>query len=107
MFIKSLKKIALNGLLFSVAIFSLAVKAETITTPSDMTCKEFLDLNPKSMTPVVYWVMNDDTRYKGGDYVDLHETGSVVTPKVVEACHQTPDRKFSDMKDDILAFAKK
>ncbi|WP_422526935.1 HdeA/HdeB family chaperone [Serratia fonticola] len=87
MFIKSLNKIALSGLFFSLATFTIAAKAEAITTPNDMTCQEFLDLNPKPMTPVVYWVMSDDTRYKDGDYVDLHETGSVVTSKVVKACN--------------------
>jgi acid stress chaperone HdeB len=69
MFIKSLNKIALSGLLFSLATFAMAAKAEAITKPNDMTSQEFLDLNLKSMTPVVYWVMNDDTRYKDGVFM--------------------------------------
>ncbi|MBF9182379.1 HdeA/HdeB family chaperone, partial [Klebsiella pneumoniae] len=26
------------------------------TTPQNMTCQEFMDMNPKSMTPVAFWV---------------------------------------------------
>lgn len=107
MFKKSLRNIVLGCLLLPAATVAVAATASSATTPGDMTCKEFLDLNPKSLTPVVYWVMNDDTQYKGGDYVDLHETGTIVTPKVVEACQKTPDKKLAEMKSDILSFAKK
>ncbi|CFQ44622.1 MULTISPECIES: acid-activated periplasmic chaperone HdeB [Yersinia] len=106
---KSLRNIALTGLLLSAAAttFAATTTSATGTTPSDMTCKEFLDLNPKSLTPVVYWVLNDDTQYKHGDYVDLHETDTIVTPKVVEVCKKSPESKLSEMKQDILNFAKK
>ncbi|HDL8054381.1 acid-activated periplasmic chaperone HdeB [Yersinia enterocolitica] len=105
---KSLRNIALTGLLLSAAATSFAATTSaTATTPSDMTCKEFLDLNPKSFTPVVYWVLNDDTQYKKGDYVDLHETDTIVTPKVVEVCKKSPESKLSEIKQDILGFAKK
>ena len=108
---KSLRNIALTGLLLSAAATTFAATPTTAkatgTTPSDMTCKEFLDLNPKSFTPVVYWVLNDDTQYKKGDYVDFHETDTIVTPKVVEVCKKSPESKLSEMKQDILNFAKK
>ncbi|ATM94786.1 acid-resistance protein [Yersinia frederiksenii] len=108
---KSLRNIALTGLLLSAAATTFAATptttSATATTPSDMTCKEFLDLNPKSFTPVVYWVLNDDTQYKKGDYVDFHETDTIVTPKVVEVCKKSPESKLSEMKQDILNFAKK
>lgn len=103
---RSLRNIALTGLLLSAAATSFAATS-TATTPSDMTCQEFLDLNPKSLTPVVYWVLNDDTQYKHGDYVDLHETDTIVTPKVVEVCKKSPESKLSEIKQDILNFAKK
>lgn len=90
---KSLRNIALTGLLLlcrdNLCSYTCTTAKATGTTPSDMTCKEFLDLNPKSFTPVVYWVLNDDTQYKKGDYVDLHETDTIVTPKVVEVCKST------------------
>ncbi len=30
-------------------------------------------MNPKSMTPVAFWVVNRNTDFSGGDYVDWHE----------------------------------
>ncbi|OWF84442.1 hypothetical protein B4907_07940 [Yersinia kristensenii] len=51
--------------------------------------------------------LNDDTQYKKGDYVDLHETDTIVTPKVVEVCKKAPESKISEIKQDILGFAKK
>lgn len=35
----------------------------------DMTCQEFIDLNPKAMTPVAWWMLHEETVYKGGDTV--------------------------------------
>ncbi|ANI31591.1 acid-resistance protein [Yersinia entomophaga] len=102
MFNNSFKKIALTSLLLSAAATTFAA-----TTPADMTCKEFLDLNPKSYTPVVFWVLNDTTEYKQGDYVDFQETDTLVTPKVVEVCKKSPEKKVTDLKQDILSFAKK
>ena len=46
------------------------------TTPQNMTCQEFMDMNPKSMTPVAFWVVNRNTDFSGGDYVDWHEVES-------------------------------
>ncbi len=54
-----------------------------------------------------HWVLNDDTQYKKGDYVDLHETDTIVTPKVVEVCKKAPESKLSEIKKDIMSFAKK
>ncbi|CNI20465.1 acid-activated periplasmic chaperone HdeB [Yersinia pekkanenii] len=106
---KSLRNIALTSLLLTAAATSFAATTAkaTATTPSDMTCKEFLDLNPKSFTPVVFWVLNDDTQYKKGDYVDFQETDTIVTPKVVEVCKKSPESKLSEIKQDIVGFAKK
>jgi hypothetical protein len=36
------------------------------TTPQNMTCQEFMDMNPKSMTPVAFWVVNRNTDFSGG-----------------------------------------
>ncbi|STT24764.1 acid-resistance protein [Klebsiella pneumoniae] len=33
------------------------------TTPQNMTCQEFMDMNPKSMTPVAFWVVNRNTDF--------------------------------------------
>ncbi len=60
------------------------------TTPQNMTCQEFMDMNPKSMTPVAFWVVNRNTDFSGGDYVDWHEVETVSVPKMLQECHRTP-----------------
>lgn len=60
------------------------------TTPQNMTCQEFMDMNPKSMTPVAFWVVNRNTDFSGGDYVDWHEVETVSVPKMLQECHKNP-----------------
>lgn len=98
--------------LSSIAIATLLIATMTpvfasSTTPKDMTCKEFLDLNPKSMTPVAFWILNEDTQYKKGDNVDFQEIDTVYIPKVIDICKKSPDKKLSDIKTDVLTAAKK
>ena len=59
------------------------------TTPQNMTCQEFMDMNPKSMTPVAFWVVNRNTDFSGGDYVDWYEVETVSVPKMLQECHST------------------
>ncbi|OVZ91196.1 acid-activated periplasmic chaperone HdeB [Yersinia alsatica] len=75
--------------------------APSPTTPKDMTCKEFLDLNPKSMTPVAFWILNEDTQYKKGDNVDFQEIDTVYTPKIIDICKKSPDKKVSEIKKTL------
>ncbi len=63
------------------------------TTPQNMTCQEFMDMNPKSMTPVAFWVVNRNTDFSGGDYVDWHEVETVSVPKMLQECHKNPAAK--------------
>ncbi|WP_145515915.1 acid-activated periplasmic chaperone HdeB [Yersinia aleksiciae] len=86
---------------FSLTAISTVFAASSPTTPSDMTCKEFLDLNPKSMTPVAFWIINQDTHYKKGDTVDFQEVDTLYTPKVIDMCKKSPDKKISEMKKEI------
>lgn len=102
---KSLHNIVITSLLLSTTTIVFA--ASSSTTPANMTCKEFLDLNPKSMTPVAFWILNEDTQYKKGDYVDFQEIDTIVTPKVIDICKKWPDKKMADMKKDIESAAKK
>ncbi|CNI06380.1 acid-activated periplasmic chaperone HdeB [Yersinia ruckeri] len=104
MLLKSIRNVSLTALLLCTATAAFAATPATSTTPKDMTCQEFLDLNPKSATPVVFWVLNDGTQYKN---VDFQETDTVVTPKVFELCKKSPEKKLSDFKQDIMNFAKK
>lgn len=86
---------------------STVFSASSPTTPTDMTCKEFLDLNPKSMTPVAFWILNKDTKYKEGDSIDFQEIDTVYTPKIIDICKKSPDKKITNMKKDIEGVAKK
>lgn len=67
----------------------------------DMSCKEFVDLNPKAMTPVAFWVLNRDTDFKGGDYVDWNEVDEISVPKLVKICNQKPESKLSQWINEI------
>ena len=86
---------------------STVFAASSPTTPTDMTCKEFLDLNPKSMTPVAFWIINKDTKYKEGDSIDFQEIDTVYTPKIIDICKKSPDKKITNLKKDIEGVAKK
>ncbi|CNK19178.1 acid-resistance protein [Yersinia frederiksenii] len=99
MLYKSLANIMIaTALLTTVApVFA----APSPTTPKDMTCKEFLDLNPKSMTPVAFWILNEDTQYKKGDNVDFQEIDTVYTPKIIDICKKSPDKKVSEIKKTL------
>lgn len=80
--------------------------AATDTTPQQMTCKEFINLNPKAMTPVAFWLINKDTDYRGGDYVDWSEVETFSVPKVLESCKQHPQQKLRDLKDAMKSAVK-
>lgn len=84
-----------------------AAKKAVETTPENMTCEEFIDLNPKSYTPVAFWVLNDDIQYKHGDTVDFNEVDVAVTPKLIEVCKHEPKTKLGELKDKMKGFFKK
>ncbi|CFQ92380.1 acid-resistance protein [Yersinia frederiksenii] len=96
MLYKSLANIIISATL--VTTMSAVFAASSPTTPNDMSCKEFLDLNPKSMTPVAFWILNQDTQYKNGDSVDFQEVDTVYTPKIIDICKKSPDKKVLEIK---------
>lgn len=65
----------------------------------DMTCQEFIDLNPKAMTPVAWWMLHEETVYKGGDTVTLNETDLTQIPKVIEYCKKKPAENLYTFKN--------
>jgi len=69
--------------------------------PENMTCKEFVDMNPKAMTPVAFWVINKDTDFKGGDYVDWHEVDTASVPLLIKICKENPQSKLEKWINDI------
>ncbi len=66
------------------------------TTPQNMTCQEFMDMNQKH-DPVAFWVVNRNTDFSGGDYVDWHEVETVSVPKMLQECHKNPAAKLGDL----------
>ena len=88
------------------ASFVCAAHADTTnpvkaTSPTDMTCQEYIDLNPKAMTPVAFWVVNKDTQYKEGDFVDMEDVETVSAPMLLEICHAKPESKLVQWIDKI------
>ncbi|MEL4012912.1 acid-activated periplasmic chaperone HdeB [Dryocola clanedunensis] len=67
------------------------------TTPQNMTCQKFTDMNPKTMTPIAFWVVNKNTDFKGGDYIDWHEVETVSVPQMVKQCNQNPHAKLGEL----------
>lgn len=49
------------------------------------------------MTPVAFWVVNRNTDFSGGDYVDWHEVETVSVPKMLQECHKNPAAKLGDL----------
>lgn len=77
--------------------FNSAFAAQQETTPQNITCQEFMDMNPKSMTPIAFWVVNRNTDFKGGDYVHWHEVETVAVPKIFKQCQKTPHAKLGEI----------
>jgi acid stress chaperone HdeB len=75
--------------------------AEQETTPQNMTCREFMDMNPKSMTPIAFWVVNRNTDFKGGDYVHWKEVETVAVPKIFKQCQKTPTAKLGELTPTV------
>ncbi|EHJ4093292.1 acid-activated periplasmic chaperone HdeB [Escherichia fergusonii] len=67
--------------------------------PKDMSCQEFINLNPKAMTPVAWWMLHEETVYKGGDTVTLNETDLTQIPQVIEYCKKNPEKNLYTFKE--------
>ncbi|EBZ4173469.1 acid-activated periplasmic chaperone HdeB [Salmonella enterica subsp. enterica serovar Enteritidis] len=98
--------LATAGIIVAALVTSVSVNAATDTTktnvtPKGMSCQEFVDLNPQTMAPVAFWVLNEDEDFKGGDYVDFQETETTAVPLTVELCKKNPQSELSKIKDEI------
>ena len=78
--------ILVAALLTSVNVNAATTDAKTDVTPKNMSCQEFIDLNPQTMAPVAFWVLNEDEDFKGGEYVTFDETVTTAVPLTVEIC---------------------
>lgn len=85
--------------LLSLFILNVPVTHAADNSPDKMTCQEFINLNPKAMLPVAWWMLNEETVYKGGDSVSLNETDLTSIPQVIEYCKRNPQSKLYSFKD--------
>ncbi|MBV8044452.1 acid-activated periplasmic chaperone HdeB [Pluralibacter sp.] len=76
-------------------------------TPKNMNCQEFIDLNPQTMAPVAFWMLNEDEDFKGGDYVDFNETETTAVPLTIELCKKHPQSALKNIKDEVKKELKK
>lgn len=54
--------------LLSLLMLNVSVAHAADNSPDKMTCQEFINLNPKAMLPVAWWMLNEETVYKGGGF---------------------------------------
>ncbi|MRS14575.1 acid-resistance protein [Enterobacteriaceae bacterium RIT691] len=95
--------IVASALVSSCAVNAIAADKKS----NDITCQEFVDLNPQTMSPVAFWVYNDDQKLKGGDYVSLQETETVAVPLTLQLCKDKPQAKIKDFTDKVKGEIKK
>lgn len=80
----------------SALSFSTFAAEKTTSTPESMTCKEYVDLNPKSWAPVALWVTSKDTQFKSGDWVAQSEQSIAEAPLILEFCKKKPEGTLQD-----------
>ncbi|WP_424953545.1 acid-activated periplasmic chaperone HdeB [Citrobacter freundii] len=85
--------------LLSLFMLNVPVTHAADNSPDKMTCQEFINLNPKAMLLVAWWMLNEETVYKGGDSVSLNETDLTSIPQVIEYCKRNPQSKLYSFKD--------
>lgn len=96
------KRAGFGAVALAFGLLSMSgVQAATEVSPENMTCDEFINLNPKAMAPIAAWMLTKDTVYKGGDSVDLQETVTVGVPQVITFCKQNPKANVYDFKDRL------
>lgn len=85
------------AMMVSFTVFNNAFAAQEKTLsevneaiPGSMTCEEFINMNPKAMAPVAFWVINRNSDLKKGDYVDWHDVETIAVPKMIKQCQHSP-----------------
>lgn len=85
--------------LFLLLMLNTQLAHSAENAPDKMTCQEFINLNPKAILPVAWWMLHEETIYKGGDTVSLNETDLTGIPQVIEYCKHNPQSKLYSFKD--------
>ncbi len=101
-------KLSTIGIIATALLATAGVNAVAKeVTPKNMSCQEFIDLNPQTMAPVAFWMLNQDVDFKGGDYVDFNETETTAVPLTLEICQKHPQSTLKDIKDTVKQELKK
>ncbi|EMT6575921.1 TPA: ABC transporter substrate-binding protein [Providencia rettgeri] len=93
-----MRKVIISSVLLAVSTISfnsMAADKNTVT-PENMTCQQFINLDPQSWAPIALWVTNQETQFKGGDYVALTEQSIAEAPQIVEFCKKKPEGTLQD-----------
>lgn len=92
------------AMMVSFTVFNNVFAAqETISSdvneaiPGNMTCEEFINMNPKAMAPVAFWVINRNSDFKKGDYIDWHDVETLSVPKMIKQCRHTPKTRLGEL----------
>ncbi|WNN42451.1 MULTISPECIES: HdeA/HdeB family chaperone [Winslowiella] len=90
-------------IVFAVGLLLLSVTSVQAAerTPEDMKCDEFVNLNPKAMAPVAFWMLSDKTTYKGGDTVSLKEKVNVSVPQIVDFCEKNKEKPVYEFRNKL------
>ncbi|ECE2104595.1 acid-resistance protein [Salmonella enterica subsp. enterica serovar Newport] len=90
--------------MFPFTLFSNAFASQKTTSthvnekiPGDITCREFIRMNPKARAPVIFWVINRNSDLKEGSFVDWREVETTMVPKMIKQCHQTPQSTLAEL----------
>lgn len=75
---------------------SAAEQVNTALTPENMSCQEYIDLNPQSWAPIAMWMTNQTTQFKGGDFVSLSQQSIAEVPLIVNFCQSHPNQSLKD-----------
>lgn len=92
------------AIMVSFTVFNNAFAAQQTTLsevneaiPGRMTCEEFINMNPKAMAPVAFWVINKNSDFTAGDYVDWHDVETIAVPKMLKQCQQAPRTTLAEL----------
>lgn len=65
--------------------------------PSDMTCQEYIDLQPEYRPSIAFWLANRDNNFTGPNYVSMQTAITVWEPELLKKCKKNKNQKLGDI----------
>ncbi|MCD7062851.1 hdeB family protein [Klebsiella quasipneumoniae subsp. quasipneumoniae] len=91
-----------------LAISNAAVGKDVTTTEARtrdmMRCQDYLQLDPRTWTPMVIWLMNDPFSLQPPEWTDFHEAELVLTPILTEICRQEPVAWLTSLRERLNSY---